>query len=157
MSHSPDRPRLGKLEIDGFKLDLDRHLGGDYEDIAEVVENLPPALEWLGSCLQAFLEHRAIANQAIKEAEARAFFALRGSDGKGGTFEARHGGKMTADALAHAVVLDDAVAEAHRNAAAASAWVSRVQETIKNFTHKLELIRSSEATRRRLFDVSPGT
>ena len=100
----PLLPQLGRLKLQGFELDLDYFLARDYDDISVVAEELPPIVEWVNSQLQSMVEQKIIADQEIKEAEARAYFDLRN-----GTFLELYGSKMTEKALDRALALDEKV------------------------------------------------
>lgn len=138
-------PRLGTLDLDGFSLDLDYYLTHPYDDIREAAQELPPLIEWVNAQLQVLTEQRLIAKQEIREAEAGAYFDLR----RDGAFaELGYSGKPTDTALAHAVALNDQVKEAHRSYAVLTGWVHRLSTLQVSLQSKLELVRSTEATRR---------
>ncbi len=123
-----------------------------YEDVGDAAKELPAVMEWLNELRQSYIEDRERAKARLDEAEAAAYFALRspGPDG----FTANYVGKMTEDAMKMAVVLDPDVKKAKDALAAMTAMVSRLSGTIDALHAKVELIRSSEATRRSAFEES---
>lgn len=140
--------KLEKLNVGGTDLDLQYYLGADYTDIREASEELPAVIEWINAELQSAVAIKVNAKFAVKQAEARAYFAL-----KDGAFErAGYGDKMTEKALEHAVNLDKGLERAVEEFANATAWVTRLSNLLGSMQAKLELVRSTEATSRRLID-----
>jgi hypothetical protein len=138
---------LDVLTLSGQSVDLNYYFTQDYSDISQAAEELPNLIEWINSQLQVMYEDKLNAEQQLKKAEAEAFFDL-----KGGTFATVYGGKPTEKALGHAVTLDENVQKTWKNLNILSAWCRRLQNLQNSLTTKLDLIRSSEATRRRLVD-----
>lgn len=142
----------GTLELDvltlgGQEVDLNYYFTQDYSDISQAAEELPSLIEWINAQLQVMYEDKLNAEQQLKKAEAEAFFDL-----KNGTFSNLYGGKPTEKAIAHAVNLDENVQKTWKNLNILTAWCRRLQNLQNSLTTKLDLIRSSEATRRRLVD-----
>jgi len=137
-------PKIGKLMFgDGEVIDLDFYLNHDYTSIEEASQQLPGIIEYLNEKLQYYVQTEQIEKQEIKEAEATVYFRLRS-----GEFLERYGEKMTEAALEKAVVLDDVVKNAHRIHAESDAWCERLKRSISSLTAKMELVRTTEATRR---------
>lgn len=138
---------------DGQVVDIDSLLKSEYEDIGEASARLPPNIGFLGY-------HKAKANERLinnkhrlKEAEARAYFAL-----KGGEFMARgFGEKMTEAALVHAVNIDPSVIAASEAYAKEEKNYDWLVATIKALEAKLDLVRSVEATKRMEHEHEKGT
>ena len=144
MKHVP--PKLGPIRYGDFSLDLEYYLGGDYVDIIRVASELPAAIEWVNAALQDWTERKIIAKQFVEQVEATVYFEL-----KNGGFEAKgYAGKPSEDAVKHAIQLDERVTEAHRKYAVLYAWVQRLYNVQGSLQARLDLVRSSEATRRRL-------
>jgi hypothetical protein len=141
-----DLPSLGKMRLQRYSLDLDYFLGHNYDDISVACEELPPVIEWVNVQLQSVIEDKLVKSQEIKEEEAKVYFDLRN-----GRFIEEYGGKMTEVALERAVILDKGVKERHREYAILVGWASRLQNLQNSLSTKLDLIRSSEATRRKVF------
>ena len=138
-------PKLGHLDLgEGaeYKLDLDCWLTKEYDDIGHASAELPPIIEWVNAQLQTISEAKIIKKHEIKEAEARAYFRQR----RNGTPE---GGRQTETAIAHNVALDDEVMEVYREFAVFSAWSQRLTNLLFSLQAKLDLVRSTEATRRK--------
>jgi len=144
--------KLDKLNIGGVDLDLQHYLGADYTDIREASEELPAVIEWVNAELQSAVAIKVNAKFAVKRAEAKAYFHLK----DGGFEQAGYGEKMTEKALEHAVNLDKGLAEAVNEFANSTAWVTRLSNLLGSLQAKLELVRSSEATSRRLIDTDDG-
>jgi hypothetical protein len=138
---------LDVLTLNGQEVDLNYYFTQDYSDISQAAEELPNLIEWINGQLQVMYEDKLNAEQQLKKAEAEAFFDL-----KGGTYTTLYGGKATEKSLAHAVTLDENVQNTWKNLNVLSAWCRRLQNLQNSLTTKLDLIRSSEATRRRLVD-----
>jgi len=144
----PERelPQLPPIDMgDDFKLDLSYYLTQSYDDIGQASSELPAVIEWVNMKLQEMVESRLIAKQRIKELEAEAYFDL-----KGGRFAENYSDKMTETSLAMAVALDEKVKSAHRKHAVLAGWVERLSNLQGSLVAKLDLTRSSEATRRQL-------
>lgn len=139
-------PDLGVLDLgEGveYKLDLNYWLGREYDDIGSASTELPSVIEWVNARLQAFTEAKIVKKHEIKEAEARAYFQLRRDGGM------PDDAKKTEAAIAHAVAIDDEVMEAYRAFAVLSAWAQRLTNLLFSLQAKLDLVRSTEATRRK--------
>lgn len=138
---------LDVIEMDGEKIDLNYYFTQEYSEIGQAAAELPNLIEWCNWKTQLYYEDKLNAEQELAEAEANAFFDL-----KKGAFEDLYGLKPTDAALKHAVNKDEGVIEAWRKINRASAWVKRLTALQASLATKLDLIRSSEATRRRLVD-----
>jgi hypothetical protein len=141
----PDLPRLiDKIEIKGQSLDIGQYLSKPFEDIREASLELPAVIASLGeergNCVERFIN----AERAWRKAEAVAYFAL-----KGGQFVARgYGEKMTEEAVKRALELDTGVEKAAAMYAHRKKRLDQITETISALKLKLDLVRSSETTRR---------
>jgi hypothetical protein len=142
-----ERLPLDVLELDGTKVDLNYYFTQEYTDIGQAAQELPNLIEWINWKLQLFYEDKLNAEQELKQAEAEAFFDL-----KKGTFKDLYGIPPTDKGLQHAVYRDEGVIECWRKYNRLSAWCRRLAALQNSLTTKLDLIRSSEATRRRLID-----
>lgn len=143
-------PKLHPIDLDGYSLDVDYYLKHDYIDVQEATQELPAIIEWVNVQRQVLLEQKVTKKQELKEVEARAYFDLRG-----GLFEERGFGKMTEVALEHAVALDENVKKEHRDFAVLVGWLSRLSTLLDALQCKLDLTRTSEATRRKLVEDTP--
>lgn len=128
-------------------LQLEDYLKKPYDDISEAQVELPAIIEWLNVQLQNATVQTIISNQETKRVKAEAFINLRN-----GGFEEQYSGKMTDKALSAAVDMDERVNTAFATYAGWAGWKSRLQNALKSFDAKLELLRTSEATRRRIFE-----
>ncbi len=138
---------LDVIELDGEKIDLNYYFTQEYTDIGQAAQELPNIIEWVNSQLQTIYEDKLNAEQKLKESEAAAYFDL-----KGGTYEQVYGGKMTEKSLDYAVWRDEGVSKSWTRLNNLTAWCRRLQNLQVSLQTKLDLIRSSEATRRRLVE-----
>lgn len=142
-------PSIKIISLGGFDLDVDYYLKKEYAEIGEALVELPAIIEWINEQLQVMIESREVAKRTLGEREASAFFDL-----KGGEFESQGlTGKMTDAAIENAVQLQESVQEASRELAVLMGWVSRLSNLIDTFRIKFDLIRSTEATRRKDYDT----
>ncbi len=139
-------PPIARFKIDGYELDLSRYLGRDYDDVTEASAELPAVHEWVNEKLQVYAEMLNTRKAELREAEAVAYFDLRK-----GAFDADYGGKQTEGALDKAVCLDKEVRALVREVAVLSGWCTRLRGIQEALGMKLDLVRSSEATRRQVF------
>jgi hypothetical protein len=142
-------PTIAPITLGGYTLDLNAYLAREYEDVSQAANELPSIAEWVNEQLQAFIETLQKRRNELDEAEAMAYFDLRK-----GRFADDYGGRETEDALKHAVVIDPQVRKLNEEIAVLSGWVSRLRGTQENLQMKLELVRSTEATRRKVFESS---
>lgn len=140
-------PPLGTLTFNGTQVDLGYYLTQTYDDISTASVELPAIIEWINIQLQEAVEKRLRNKQLVREAEATAYFHLRDGD-----FESLYGGKMTENAIAHAISLDENVQACYDNYAKSAALVSRLSSLQNSLAAKLDLVRSTESTRRRICD-----
>lgn len=138
---------LDVLELSGQAVDLNYYFTQDYDDIGQAAAELPNLVEWINGQLQVLYEDKLNCEQQLKAAEAAAYFDL-----KGGTYLTLYGGKPTEKGLDHAVMLDEGVSTTWKKLNSLAAWCRRLQNLQNSLQTKLDLIRSSEATRRRLVD-----
>lgn len=145
-------PKLGKLDLgdDNYRLNLDRFLAGDYENIEDAAAELPAILEWLNINLQIFDQQKGESKRAVAQAEARAYMALRG----GAFAERGFTGKPTEEAIKHAIALDPDVIAAEKSLSEDVAWVNRIRQLIGNISLKIDLVRSSESTKRKIYNTT---
>lgn len=142
-----DLPDLGTIELQGYVLNLNAYLKKDYDDISTASQELPAIAEWINMMLQYYMEERLIAKQKIKEEESTAYFRIM----KDQDFE----WKKTDAMVTRAVDTEESVMKAHRRHARLAGWVVRLQNLQLSFQSKLDLVRSTESTRRRIFDSPP--
>ena len=150
MSETPPIPKLQTLTLEATDFDLDHFLSRAYDDVSLACTTLPPIMEWLGEQLHLMREDYYRVDQQLDEARAEAFLRLSSA---AGWEDAGYSGKMTVDAIKYAVVLDPDVKRLTATHGRLSAWCERLRGTQRNFTAKLELIRSSEATRRKVYEA----
>lgn len=146
-------PKLDKVELGGFALDIDYFLKTDYQSAHAAAKEIPSVIEWINSELQIAIEKKIISKQQLKKAEGMAFLDLRGA-----LWERRgYAGKPTETALEAAVHQEQSVIEATEMMAYWSGLTSRLSNTLISLQAKLDLVRTSEATRRAMAEEDPNT
>jgi len=146
-----DLPTLPAVNTgDDYTLDVDYFLKHDYSDVAEAADTIPALIEYVNSQLQSMTERRLFAKQEIKRTESLVYFEL-----KNGKYEDLYSGKATETALDRAVHLDERVAKAHESHAILAGWSQRLSNLMISLQLKLDMIRSTEATRRELSKGEP--
>jgi hypothetical protein len=137
-------PRLKSFKIGEETCDLEYLLNAPFEDIGEAAQRIPAAIGWLGHQRALLVERLIISEQAWKEVEARQYFEL-----KNGDFAAKgFGEKPTEDALKRAILLIPDVRTACEDYAKRKKSVEWATASIEALKAKLDLVRSSEVTRR---------
>lgn len=141
-------PKLGAIELGGYALDIDYFLKTDYQGGHHASKEIPSVIEWVNSELQIAIEQKILTKQSLKKAEGAAFLDLRGA-----LWERRgYAGKQTETAIEAAIHQEESVRKAHEDFAAASGLVSRLHNTIISLQAKLDLVRTTEATRRAMVE-----
>lgn len=138
---------LDVIKLNGQEVNLNFYLTHEYTDISQAAEELPNLIEWINGQLQIMYEDKLNAEDAYKRARAEAYFALKNE-----SFATIYGGKPTEKSMEHAINLDEGVGAAARLLNSLAAWCRRLDNIQNSLQTKLDLIRSSEATRRRLVD-----
>jgi len=148
----PDEHQITIRRLEPFgpgqdSIDLAYYLSQDYVDIQQATAEMPAAIEWVNEMAQRMYEQRLNLATALAEERAKVFFDMRR-----GRLETDYGGKPTEAALDHAIALNDEVQDLERQLNVAKGWVKRLAGVQLTLLTKLDLIRSSEATRRRLVE-----
>jgi len=151
MSDFPELPTLRHITLGDYSLNVSHYLTKEYVDISEAAAELPAIIEWINEKLQEMIESRELAKCELKRREAAAFFDFR----KNG-FDEDEGlsGKPTDKAVEYAIELQESVKEANENLAVLEGWVSRLKNQLETFRVKFDLIRSTEATRRKDYETT---
>lgn len=144
---APILPKCGPIELDDFKLDVNYYLTKDYEDIATAAQELPAIVEWINCKLQQMTEAKLRKEAEVKEAESEAWFYLL----NGGFEDRNYAGRKNVQAVLMGVTLDPQVKKAKGELAVLTGWYQRLLNTMRSFQAKLELVRTAEATRRKIF------
>jgi hypothetical protein len=146
--HAPP-PILDKLTLGGQVVDIQDLLTSPYEDIREASERVPAVLAFLGNQRAWAVERLMNAERAWRKAEAEAYFRLKNGD----FVAAGYGAKVTEDALKHAVTLDVMVEAKAVEYTKRKRLLDSFSETISALKLKVDLVRSSETTRRAAEEV----
>jgi hypothetical protein len=146
MKPLPQLPELPALELDGFTIELDYYLSREYSDIGIAALELPRLIETLNWQSQANKENLMRKEAQLGRTKAEVYFHLK----NGGFRQAGYGDKPTEEALKMAVLLDPSIQQLLEDIAIHTAWDERMRNLMRTFQFKLELVRSTEATRRKL-------
>lgn len=137
-------PPLKSFKFGDATVDLEWLLNAPYEDIGEAAAKIPPAIGYLGYHKSMSTERLIVSEQNWKRVEAQKYFDL-----KGGEFVSKGlGEKMTEESLKRATMLCPEVTAACADYAKRKQMVDWLAASIDALQAKLELVRSSEATRR---------
>lgn len=148
MKKPPPLPKIPPIVLDGFSLDVDYYVKKEYIDISDAADELPSVIEWLNFQWQLQKEQRGLKEAELERAEAQTYFDL-----KDGDFQRKgYGDKPTDKALGYAIDLNQKVTELKEDIAILSALADRLLNTQRSLQFKLDLVRSSEATRRKLVE-----
>ncbi len=138
-------PTLKKFKVGNDELDIDALLKRDYEDVREASQVLPAAMSYLGWQRGYYREQLFNAEVSVKEVKARLTlkYKIEGLESDG-----YMGVKPTEGAIEAAVLV-------HPDTIAAQNLVGKFVRVVDNlfaqidaFKHKIELVRSGEATTR---------
>lgn len=152
MKRPPPLPKLPAIELDGFSIDIDYYLTKEYVDIGLAAVELPALIETLNWQNQANTEQLLRTKSELGRAEATSYFHLK----NGGFQREGYGDKPTDKGVEYAVKLDPTVIELEEKVAILTAWTERLKNFMKSLQSKLELVRSTEATRRKLPEQPGG-
>lgn len=145
-------PALSTITIGKEKLDISKLLSCEYEDIAHASEELPSALAWLCWQKAHAQSRKSITERELERKEAEVFFELKAA---GGWEAAGLGGKATDASMRFALRMDDRVEPYFQRLVEHEKWVVILSGLIEALKAKLELVRTTEATRRRLVEPVP--
>jgi len=148
MKEVPKLPKLPGLNLLDQTIDLNYFLNREYSDIAEAAIQLPTLIEVLNYNSQLNKETLLRREAELARLRAETYFYLK----SGGFQRAGYGDKASEEALKMAIQLDPKIQELLEDIAIYTAWDERYRNMMRTFQFKLELVRSTEATRRRLPD-----
>lgn len=151
----PNRPavpvdglNLDPIELNGQTLDLNYYFGQEYLDIEQAAKELPAVVEWVNAQYHIIYEDMLTFKDELERAKAKAFFDL-----KDHAYAEKFGGRPTEKSLERAIALDESVQEVQKKYNNLRGWTKRLYNLQESLQTKLELVRSSEATRRRLVEA----
>ena len=139
-------PELGVIDLGTeFVLELDDYLQKPYDDIGEAAVELPAIIEWVNQQLQWLIEQKGTKMQELRTVQAKAFVAL-----KNGSASESFSGKITDKAIEYLMELDENVIRVNEELSKILGWSSRLSNLLYVLQAKLDLVRSTESTRRKL-------
>lgn len=148
MKKPPPLPSIPPVVLDGFELDVQYYVQQEYADIQEAAVELPAIIEYLNWQTQIHIESKVSVEAKLERTEAKVYFDL-----KAGEFQRLgYGDKLTEESLKKAVALNDEVIALKDEVGVYAGWVERLRNLQRSLQFKLELVRSSEATRRKLVE-----
>lgn len=148
-AQAPELPELAKIVNNIIDLDPDYYFRKRYEDIVEAASELPLVIEYINECLQRAACETARAKLDMEGLEADTFIDLRQR------WSEIYAEKMTEKALDMAVLKNDSLAKSSQNYSVLKSYVTRLANMQENLRMKLEMMRSVEATKRKLINDSP--
>lgn len=139
------KPKLGILEVKGHPMNLDYLLG--IRDLDEAEEEIPVALEWINSAIQDYTEQKLVSKSVLKSLEGKTYLNLKVEGLKSFGIE-----KTTETALEHVINNDDEILAAYESLAILTGWVGRLYGLQENLRLKIDMLRTIDATRRKLIE-----
>lgn len=123
----------------------------EYDNVAEASETIPGLIAWFSYHLGDVITAIERAKRLYEEAEAEAYFELRG-----GKFETDgYAGKPTEEALKKAVMLIPTVRGAAEQYENILGQKDAIKGILQGLQAKLDLVRTTEATKRRIQEPTP--
>lgn len=145
----PALPILEKIDNDIIVLDPEYFFKKRYEDVTEAAGELPVVIEYINESLQRASIAANDAKRDLASMEAETYTTLRQD------WSNRFAEKMTEKALEMSVLQDKDLSEASRNYSVLKSYVSRLSNMQENLRMKLDMLRSVEATKRKLINDDP--
>jgi len=147
-------PHAKPLKIGDTKVDIDSYLTKDYADISEASEDLPGLIEYINQEYQYAVEDKLNLKQEVKTRASDLFRDLR----KPGVWEeCGFVGKITEKGVEAAINLDEHYLELVQNFNKKVARCGRLANMMTMLQVKLDLVRSVEATKRKLVTDVDGS
>lgn len=146
MKPVPKLPTVPILDLGAFQVDVNYYLTKDYADIGQAALELPALIEALNWQNQVNRERLYRREAELGRVQAEVYFELK----RGGFQQAGYGEKASEDALKMALKLDPRVIELQEELAVMTGWDARFRHLMHALQFKLDLVRSTEATRRKL-------
>ena len=143
---APELPVLAKIINDIIELDPDYYFRKRYDDIHEAASELPLVIEYINESLQRASIETANKKRDLEALEAETYIHMRKE------WVNLYAEKMTEKALEMAVMQDETLCKAFKEFSVLKSYVGRLANMQDNLRSKLDMLRSVEATRRRLVD-----
>jgi hypothetical protein len=134
-------PPLDPITIDGFTLDVNHYLTEPYDDIGQASIELPTILEWINTKRQNMYVLEANIKQQIEKHESKLFLRYC-SDGV----------KRTAKHIDYMLCDDEDIAALQSDLNETRGWNLRLENLGTIIRQKIDMLRSAESTRRRIFE-----
>lgn len=147
----PKLPSIAPIVNDVIDLDPDYYFRKRYDDILEAASELPVVIEYINESLQRAAISATDAKRDLESMEAETYTRFRQE------WNTLYAEKMTEKALEMAVLQDKELAEVSRNYSVLKSYVTRLANMQENLRSKLDMLRSVEATRRKLIEDSPAS
>lgn len=146
----PDTPPIDSIQFGDFQLNISYYLTTDYQDGQSACRELPAVIEYVNSQLQIMTEQRIIARQQVKKVEGDVWNSLN----HGLWEELGYESKKTEENMKRAIARHESVVKAVADYAWYTGWCKRLGNVIISLQAKLDLVRTSESTRRAMLSAS---
>lgn len=146
---APELPVLAQIVNNIIELDPDYYFRKRYDDIIEAASELPLVIEFINESLQRAAIAAADSKRDVQSLEAETYGDLRQQ------WNEKFSEKMTEKALEMAVAQDAELTKALHNYSVLKSYVTRLSNMQENLRGKLDMLRSVEATRRKLIEDEP--
>lgn len=147
---APKLPELAKIINNIIELDPDYYFRKRYEDITDAASELPVVIEYINESLQRASIAASDSKRDLQSLEAETYTRFRQE------WTQHFSEKMTEKALEMTVLQDKDLTEASRNYSVLKSYVTRLANMQDNLRSKLDMLRSVEATKRRLIEDDPA-
>jgi hypothetical protein len=146
---APELPELAVIDNNLISLDVNYYFKKRYEDIVEASSELPVIIEYINESLQRASIASSDEKRYVETLEAEAYTRIRGD------WTAHSSEKMTEKALEMAIAKDEDLTKAAANYSILRSYVSRLSNMQENLRSKLDMLRSVEATKRKMILDEP--
>jgi hypothetical protein len=134
-------PQIPSLEINGFQLDVDTLLKKEYDDVAEACLEVPAIMDFLNDHVRDVQDVISQKEALLRREWANRYFDLRLN-------WPRPEIKPSATAISMAMDADEHLSSCQTEVDSLRSWVKRIEGLQNALKVKLDLLRTSEATRR---------
>lgn len=153
MSNTAEVPQIKPFKVGTEGLDIDWMLKHPFDDVHEASEKLPAAMAWLGWQRAWYKELLYNAEVAVKTAKGTVYHHYRAEGFESDGFT----GKPTEAAIEHAINVHPDVIAQHGKVAKYEGVISKLTTYICALEHKIDLVRTGEATHRKVVENEPPT
>ena len=146
--------KIKRVKLGGVYIDVHELMTKEYPDVGEAATELPAHIEYVSAELQSMVLSKLNLKQQIKSKSAQLYFKFRNPENW--TAEG-YAGKPTDKGVEQAIELDAERAKIIEQFNSTSGWVIRLSNLLQSLQLKLDLVRTTEATKRKLVLDSDDT